>query len=44
MLTQNTAFQSAAGRDAALLSGMAEGTSESLERLDELLARLVPVS
>lgn len=39
-----TVFQPADDRDAALLSDMAEGINESLERLDELLARLVPVS
>lgn len=32
------------GRDTALLSEIAEGINESLERLDQLLARLAPVS
>lgn len=43
VLTQRTVFQSAADRDAALESNMADGINESMERLDELLARLVPV-
>jgi len=43
-LTQSTVFQSAANRDAALLSGMADGINESMDRLEELLARVVPVS
>jgi uncharacterized protein YndB with AHSA1/START domain len=40
LLTQRTVFQSAADRDAALESNMADGINESMERLDELLARL----
>jgi uncharacterized protein YndB with AHSA1/START domain len=35
-------FQSVADRDAAVASGMEGGFNESTERLDELLARLVP--
>jgi uncharacterized protein YndB with AHSA1/START domain len=42
--TQNTVFQSVADRDAALQSGMAEGINESMERLEELLVRLVPAT
>ncbi len=36
----NDIFQSVADRDAAVESGMEEGINESMERLDELLARL----
>jgi uncharacterized protein YndB with AHSA1/START domain len=43
LLTQRTVFQSAADRDAALESNMADGINESMERLGELLARLAPV-
>jgi uncharacterized protein YndB with AHSA1/START domain len=35
-------FQSVEDRDAVVASGMASGYNESTERLDELLARLVP--
>jgi len=41
--TQRTIFQSAADRDAALESNMADGINESMGRLDELLARLALV-
>jgi len=44
LLTQNSVFQSAADRDRALQSGMADGAIDSLDRLEELLARLAPVS
>jgi uncharacterized protein YndB with AHSA1/START domain len=40
----NVVFQSVAARDGHLQSGMEEGFNESMERLDELLATLVPVS
>jgi uncharacterized protein YndB with AHSA1/START domain len=43
VLTQGIIFQSAADRDAALESNVADGINESMERLDELLARLAPV-
>jgi uncharacterized protein YndB with AHSA1/START domain len=43
LLTQATVFPSAADRDVALESNMADGINESMERLDELLARPVPV-
>jgi uncharacterized protein YndB with AHSA1/START domain len=43
LLTQRTIFQSAADRDAALESNMADGINESMERLDELLDRLALV-
>lgn len=44
VVTQNTVYQSVEDRDAAVASGMEEGINESMERLDELLGRLVPVS
>ncbi len=43
LLRQNTVFQSVADRDWMVASGMAEGVNDSMERLDELVARLVPV-
>jgi uncharacterized protein YndB with AHSA1/START domain len=43
LLRQNTVFQSVDDRDGMLRSGMAEGVNDSMERLDELVARLVPV-
>ena len=43
VLTQRTVFACAADGDAALESNMAEGINESMERLDELLARLALV-
>lgn len=39
-LHTNIVFQSVADRDAMVQSGMEEGASDSMERLDELLARL----
>jgi uncharacterized protein YndB with AHSA1/START domain len=36
-------FQSVADRDAMIAGGMADGVNEGYVRLDELLARLVPV-
>ena len=40
LLTDTTAFDSREDRDAMLATGMEEGASESLDRLEELLARL----
>jgi uncharacterized protein YndB with AHSA1/START domain len=37
-------FQSVSARDAMIESGMETGITEGYERLDELIARLVPVS
>jgi uncharacterized protein YndB with AHSA1/START domain len=44
LLRANTVFQSVADRDAMVASGMAEGAHDSMDRLEELLARLAPVS
>jgi uncharacterized protein YndB with AHSA1/START domain len=44
VVRQNTVYQSVEDRDAAVASGMKEGIDESMERLDELLGRLVPVN
>ena len=44
VVRQNTVYQSVEDRDAAVASGMEEGIDESMERLDELLGRLVPVN
>ena len=44
VVNQNTVYQSVEDRDAAVASGMEEGIYESMERLDELLGRLVPVN
>ena len=44
LLTQNSVFQSVADRDRALQAGVADGAIDSLDRLEELLARLAPVS
>jgi len=43
LLRQNVVFQSVADRDGMLESGMAEGVNDSMERLDELVARPAPV-
>jgi uncharacterized protein YndB with AHSA1/START domain len=40
LLRQNAVFQSTEDRDAMLQSGMESGVNDSMERLDELLARL----
>jgi len=37
-------FQSVADRDAMIQSGMADGVNDGYDRLDELIARLVPVA
>jgi uncharacterized protein YndB with AHSA1/START domain len=42
LVRTNDVFQSVEDRDAAIASGMEEGINESMERLDELLARLAP--
>ena len=44
VVSQNTVYQSVEDRDAAVAAGMEEGINESMERLDELLGRLVPVN
>jgi len=44
VVRQNTVYQSVEDRDAAVASGMEEGINESMDRLDELLGRLVPVN
>jgi uncharacterized protein YndB with AHSA1/START domain len=43
-LTHNTVYQSVEDRDLDLRSGLEESVSDSMDRLDELLARLAPVS
>ncbi|MGH2343900.1 MAG: SRPBCC family protein [Chloroflexota bacterium] len=43
LLRQNTVFQSVADRDGMVRSGMAEGVTDSMDRLDELVARQIPV-
>jgi uncharacterized protein YndB with AHSA1/START domain len=40
----HSVYQSVEDRDAVLASGMSEGMTAGYERLDELVARLVPVS
>jgi uncharacterized protein YndB with AHSA1/START domain len=44
LLRQNAVFQSVEDRDRMVESGMEEGINEGMERLDELLARLAPVT
>jgi uncharacterized protein YndB with AHSA1/START domain len=43
LLCQDTVFQSVQDRDRELESGILLGADDSLERLDELLARITPV-
>jgi uncharacterized protein YndB with AHSA1/START domain len=43
-LQSHTVFQSVGARDAQVAGGMEEGMLDSYERLDELLARHVPVA
>jgi uncharacterized protein YndB with AHSA1/START domain len=43
LLTHNTVYQSVEDRDLDLQSGMEESVRGSMDRLDELLARLAPV-
>lgn len=42
LLRQNSVFQSVEDRDGMVESGMEEGVNDSMERLDELVARLAP--
>jgi uncharacterized protein YndB with AHSA1/START domain len=44
LLRMNAVFQSVEDRDGQVQSGMEEGVNDSMERLDELVARLAPVS
>ena len=44
LVRTNAVFQSVEDRDGALQSGMEEGLNDLMERLDELVARLAPVS
>jgi uncharacterized protein YndB with AHSA1/START domain len=44
MVTQNTIYQSAQDRDRVLRYDMAEDIHESIERLEQLLAQLTPMS
>ncbi|GAC1510439.1 MAG: SRPBCC family protein [Chloroflexota bacterium] len=44
LMRANVVYQSVEARDAHLQSGMERGFNESMERLDDLVARLVPVS
>jgi uncharacterized protein YndB with AHSA1/START domain len=43
LLRTNAIFQSVEDRDAMVQSGMEHGVNDSMERLDELIARLAPV-
>jgi len=43
LIRQNAVYQSVANRDAMIESGMEAGLNEGLDRLDELLAKLVSV-
>lgn len=44
VLRQNSVFQSVQDRDGFAESGMEEGVNDSMERLDELMTTLAPVS
>ena len=44
LLRMNSVFQSVEDRDGMVQSGMEEGVNDSMERLDELVARLAPGS
>jgi uncharacterized protein YndB with AHSA1/START domain len=44
LLRTVTAFQSVEARDGMIASGMESGVSDSMERLEELVAELLPVS
>ena len=44
LVRQSAVFQSVEDRDSAVQSGMEEGINDSMERLDELLARLTQAS
>jgi uncharacterized protein YndB with AHSA1/START domain len=43
ILRGNSVFQSVEDRDAMVQAGMEEGANDSMDRLEELLARLAPV-
>jgi uncharacterized protein YndB with AHSA1/START domain len=43
LLTMNAVYQTVEARDAMIESGMEDGVNQSMERLDELIARLAPV-
>ena len=42
LLRMNAVYQSVEDRDAMVQSGMEDGVNDSMERLDELIARLAP--
>ena len=42
LMRQNAVYQSVEDRDAMIQSGMESGVNDSMERLDELIARLAP--
>ena len=44
LLRMNSVFQSVEDRDGMVQSGMEKGVNDSMERLDELVARLAPGS
>jgi len=44
IVRQNAVYQSVANRDAMIESGMEAGLNEGLDRLDDLLEKLVPIS
>lgn len=44
LMTGNSVFQTVADRDMMVAAGMDEGVYDSMARLEELLARLAPVS
>lgn len=44
LVRQNAVYQSVEARDAMVESGMESGLNEGYERLDELVARMAPVS
>ncbi len=44
LLKMNSVFQTVEARDAMIASGMEDGLNQSLDRLDELIATLAPVS
>lgn len=43
LLRQSAAYQSVAARDAMIQSGMESGVNDSMDRLEDLCARLAPV-
>ena len=43
LLRANSVYQSVEARDAMVRSGMEQGVNDSMERLEELVARLAPV-